>query len=183
MINGASAAGRKIYIGGGAVSLAEYLPETDARKCYDSWFDPEVQSGYNFVRKDTFEEYAKKGCVEVAGQRFHAVIISNGTREVIGAIGLSPEGTPPDLSIRIFKPHCGRGYGAEAFALGVKYCFDALNFDRIYAGCYPHNKASRRMLEKCGFRRNPAGDLDEKHYLTGEPIVQYDYVTENPMGR
>jgi RimJ/RimL family protein N-acetyltransferase len=54
--------------------------------------------------------------------------------------------------------------------------FDILKLNRIYAGSYPHNIASQKMLAKCGFKPHPEGNLEEKHYLTGEPIIQYDYV-------
>jgi len=166
---------REIYISGGAVSLAEYLP-ADARDCYDCWLDPDVQSGYNYAIKQTFKEFAD---MKPKG-RFFAVIVENETGNAAGVIGLSPEGSPPDLAIRLFRPYRGKGYGTEAFLLGIAYCFDALKLDKIYAGCYQHNAASLKMLAKCGFEPHPEGNVNEKHYLTGEPLVQYDYVLYAP---
>ena len=82
----------------------------------------------------------------------------------------------PDLSIRIFKPYRNQGFGSMAFALGAKYCFDILGYEKIYAGCYPDNIKSMRMLEKCGFVPHPEGNIAEKHYITGEPFTQLDFV-------
>jgi len=76
----------------------------------------------------------------------------------------------------IFKPYRHMRYGTAAFKLGVKYSFEVLNLNTIYAGCYPDNKSSRKMIENCGFIPNPAGDIDEKHYITDEDIIQHDFV-------
>lgn len=80
-----------------------------------------------------------------------------------------------------FKQYRNRGYGTQAFLLGIRYCFEELKLDKIYAGCYPHNKTSYKMLMKCGFTPNPSGNIEEKHYLTGEPLTQFDYVLYNPI--
>jgi RimJ/RimL family protein N-acetyltransferase len=48
----------------------------------------------------------------------------------------------------------------------------------FYAGAYPDNIGSRRMLEKCGYVRFPQDDLRERHCLTGEEIIQWGYVLE-----
>ncbi len=60
--------------------------------------------------------------------------------------------------------------------LAAKYCFESYGFECIYAGCYETNTVSRKMLKSCGFVPHPDGDCHESHYLTGEPITQYDYV-------
>jgi RimJ/RimL family protein N-acetyltransferase len=92
---------------------------------------------------------------------------------------VSSEDTPPDLALMIYKPYRGMGYGTRAFALGVRYCFEVLNLDTIFAGCYPHNTASMKMIEKCGFRPYPEDNQQEKHYLTGEDITQIGFIKNN----
>lgn len=165
---------RRVYIGDDTLSLVSYVFE-DTVDSYNNWFDPETQSGYNFILKDTLEEYSNRKI----RQRWIASIMLNETKKIIGTIGLSPENTPPDLAIQIYKPFRNRGYGTNAFTLGIHYCFDMLKLDRIYAGCYSHNTASRKMLIKCGFLPNPSGDIQETHFLTGEPITQFEYVLYN----
>jgi len=32
------------------------------------------------------------------------------------------------------------------------------------------------MLEKCGFVPYPEGNIPEKYYITGEDIIQMDYI-------
>ena len=35
---------------------------------------------------------------------------------------------------------------------------------------------SQKMLEKCGFVPYPESNIPEKHYITGEDIIQIDYI-------
>ena len=108
--------------------------------------------------------------------RMLAVILRNEDSKSLGVVCLSPEGLPPDPSIMLYKPYCGMGYGTNAFALAARYCLEAYELECIYAGCYETNIASQKILISCGFVRYPDGDSNEKHYITGKPIIQYDYV-------
>jgi len=164
---------RQIYIADEILTLSEYIEAEDDLDCYNCWLDEDTQSGYNFKVTKTFEEWSKETSTK---SRFIATIIRLSDNARIGSIFVSPEGTPPDLAIMIYKPYRNKSYGTRAFALGAKYCFDMLKFDYITAGCYPHNTASYKMLQKCGFQPHPEGNIDEKHYLTGEKIIQYDYI-------
>lgn len=163
---------RKIYISNKELCLAEYCPEVDDKPHYECWQDPATQDGYNCQIQDSLEEF----CDKPICSRLLAVIIRNEDSEPIGIVSLSPDGSPPDLSIMLYKPYRGMGYGTTAFALAAKYCFEAYDFECIYAGCYETNIVSRKMLKTCGFVPHPEGDCHEKHYLTGEPVTQYDYV-------
>ena len=48
--------------------------------------------------------------------------------------------------------YAGRGYMKEGLRLMLGFAFDRLNLHRIEAACLPHNKASRALLTKLGFR-------------------------------
>jgi RimJ/RimL family protein N-acetyltransferase len=162
---------RTEYTSDWLVSLAEYT-KSDDRALYDNWLDPDVQKGYNFVLTESFEDFSKRELK----QRFFAMIQLNGTGEIAGAVGVSPPESPPDLAIWIFAPYRKQGYGVAAFALATKYALEMLNISELYAGAYPDNTGSQRMLEKCGYVRFPQDDLRERHYLTGEEIIQWGYV-------
>lgn len=166
---------RETYITDGCLSLTQYLPE-DNRASFDNWQDPGTRNGFNFIMADSYETYSTRKI----RQRFLSAIMLNETREIIGTIGLSPEGSPPDLAIWMYRPYRGKGYGTRAFKLAIKYLFETLGLDEIYAGCYPGNRASEKMLARCGFVPHPEGDVHEKHHLTGEPLVQRDFVLKRP---
>jgi len=48
--------------------------------------------------------------------------------------------------------HARQGYMREALEAAVHYAFDTLDLGRIEAACLPSNRASRGLLEKCGFK-------------------------------
>ena len=164
---------RNTYISGDNVSLVEYIPCDDDRALYENWQDPEVQKGFNGIYFSTFEEFQQRDSLR---SRFFAMIQLNGTSEIIGSVGISPPETEPDLSIWIYKPYRKRGYGTSAFALATKYATEVLGIQELHAGAYLDNFGSIKMLERCGFIPYPAGNIVSKHYITGEDIVQNDYI-------
>jgi ribosomal-protein-alanine N-acetyltransferase len=52
----------------------------------------------------------------------------------------------------IGRPYAGRGHGAAAVEAVCDFAFDRLGLHRLEAACLPDNHASRRVLEKTGFR-------------------------------
>jgi Acetyltransferases, including N-acetylases of ribosomal proteins len=162
---------REKYISNELVSLVEFLDE-DMKEYYNNWFDFETQSGFNMVLNQSYEEYSQRE----RRQRWLASIVLKSSQQVIGAISLAPFTSPPDLAIWLYKEYRGKGYGTSAFKLGITYCFSVLRLDCIYAGCYEHNDISMKMLAKCGFKRHPNGDCEEQHFLTKEPLMQFDFV-------
>jgi ribosomal-protein-alanine N-acetyltransferase len=64
--------------------------------------------------------------------------------------GVAETGT---LGYWIGQPHAGRGVGTAAARAMLDHAFGALNLHRVEAACLPTNHASRRVLEKAGFRQ------------------------------
>jgi len=176
---------RTVFVSNELISLVEYRP-CDDRALYDCWLDPETKKGYNgFVPAASFEEFQRGNQTRLedyidreAKALFFAMIRRKRTGELVGALGIAP-GTPPefepDLSICIFAPYRRQGYGTAAFALAAKYATEVLHIEELHAGAYPDNIGSQTMLGRCGFV--PVAECPpEKHWLTGEDVVQVDYV-------
>lgn len=74
------------------------------------------------------------------------------TGEVIGLAGLQHLDDGPEIEVgyRFLRGHWGNGYATEAATAAIRYGFDELELDRIVAVTLPTNRASRRVLEKCG---------------------------------
>jgi ribosomal-protein-alanine N-acetyltransferase len=77
-------------------------------------------------------------------------------RAFLGAItldnirrGPAQDGT---LGYWVGEPFARQGYMHEAIEAVVHYAFETLDLSRIQAACLPENKASRGVLEKCGFK-------------------------------
>ena len=74
---------------------------------------------------------------------FGAVTLSNVRR------GVAETGT---LGYWMAQPHSGQGHATAAVRRVVLYAFETLKLHRLEAACLPTNFASRRVLEKAGFR-------------------------------
>lgn len=63
--------------------------------------------------------------------------------------GVAETGT---LGYWIGQPHAGQGVGTASARAMLDFAFEALKLHRVEAACVPGNQASRRVLEKAGFR-------------------------------
>ena len=74
--------------------------------------------------------------------------------EHIGAAGLrwrSRAENTCELGYYLKRCAWGQGYAAEAGQAVVRYSFEVLNFNGLFAGHHPENAASGIVLEKLGF--------------------------------
>jgi len=71
---------------------------------------------------------------------------------VIGAAGLThlEDGPEVEVGYRFLKEHWGKGYATEAAAASIEFGLKELRLDRVVAVTLPANRASRRVMEKCG---------------------------------
>ncbi len=78
-----------------------------------------------------------------------------GTADVIGYCGLSIHGNgspdEPELAYELLRAAHGCGYATEAGRAVVTWASEA-GYRRLWAGVWDWNVASRRVLEKLGFR-------------------------------
>jgi RimJ/RimL family protein N-acetyltransferase len=82
------------------------------------------------------------------------------TGALIGGAGVSPRGSGLEMGYWIGEPHWGRGYATEAAHAIVDIAFKATAIDELYASCRVVNPASRRVIQKCGFRYLGQGMID-----------------------
>lgn len=73
--------------------------------------------------------------------------------------GLSDDGSV-EIGYGISAEHQGRGYATEAVDAAVSWALSQSKVRRVEAETEPDNKASQRVLEKCGF--NPTGMTGEE---------------------
>lgn len=73
--------------------------------------------------------------------------------EHIGTMGLhcQHEHRHAEVGYNIAIEHWGKGYATEALRDVLRFGFERVGLERIHAGYYTRNPASRRVLEKCGF--------------------------------
>jgi len=71
---------------------------------------------------------------------------------MIGLSGLQHLADGPEIEVgyRFLRDYWGNGYATEAARAAIRYGFDEVELERIVAVTMPSNRASRRVLEKCG---------------------------------
>ncbi|MFZ1685573.1 MAG: GNAT family N-acetyltransferase [Candidatus Zixiibacteriota bacterium] len=82
-------------------------------------------------------------------------IVDRESNQIIGAIGvMSIDWTnrKTEFGYWLAREYWGKGVMTEATRLFVKYAFETLKLERLYAHVFSPNIASQRVVEKIGFR-------------------------------
>ena len=93
-----------------------------------------------------------------AGTDYVLAVTAEG--RLVGVCSLLSVGGAPrsaELGYWIGRPYWGRGYATAAARRVVAFGFRDLGLALVRSSCLPENPASRRVLEKIGFRRTGVG--------------------------
>ncbi|HTS51417.1 MAG TPA: GNAT family N-acetyltransferase [Bryobacteraceae bacterium] len=96
------------------------------------------------------------------------------TGDHVGCGGLQPyrldEGIY-ELGFHLHRAYWGRGLAEEAARAVIRFAFESLGLETLFAGHHPENAASRRVLGKLGFKYAgedvypPSGMLEPTYFL------------------
>ena len=83
----------------------------------------------------------------------------------VGYVGLWPAdyvANRPMVEVgwRLAREHWGRGYATEAAREALRFGFEEVGLEEIVSFTVPQNLRSRRVMERIGLVREPAGDFD-----------------------
>ncbi len=146
------------------------------------WGDAEVTRliGGPFSRDQVRERLGR----EIATMRSHGVqywpVFLRATGEHVGCCGLRPyrmEEKVYEVGVHLRPAFWGRGYAPEATDAVIAHAFDTLGARGLFAGHHPGNAASRRVLERLGFRYThdefypPTGLRHPSYLLTAEEFA------------
>jgi RimJ/RimL family protein N-acetyltransferase len=97
--------------------------------------------------RSTWEQHQK-------GEAIALAIVERQQQAFLGIIGLHlrPEHERAEMGYWIGQPYWGRGYVTEAARRMLRYGFEELGLNRIYASHFGHNPASGRVMQKIGMR-------------------------------
>jgi RimJ/RimL family protein N-acetyltransferase len=103
---------------------------------------------YTSKHAEDFFAYATARCAEG-----HAIFALEFESRLAGTVGLHPEPQHrrAELGYFIGRPFWGRGLATEAISEVLRWAFEERGFNRIAAGVFPENAASKRVLQKLGF--------------------------------
>jgi RimJ/RimL family protein N-acetyltransferase len=90
---------------------------------------------------------------QAAGREYTYAVTSGADGLLVGAIGLRPLATAHEsLGFWIGRPYWGRGYATAAARAVIALAFGLLDVEALTASHLERNRASGRVLEKCGMR-------------------------------
>ena len=98
--------------------------------------------------KETIKEYRKK-----YPKAYSLAILLN--KELIGSIGthkIDKENESTEIGYWIGRKYWGQGITTKALKLFIKKINTKLKLKRIYGYAFTFNPASKRVMEKCGFK-------------------------------
>lgn len=146
--------------------LVESINDID----FDSGFLPVLQTS----KTDALRKFDSPSQVSIVCERQRFIIEKkDGTR--IGTIAhwlAQPEGFL-EIGYDVVRLERGKGYGTEAVKLIVDYLFLSKDVARIQAYTDARNKASQRVLEKAGFKRE--GTLRQAGFVRGHRTDAHMY--------
>lgn len=155
--------------------------EQDLELALGLWGDPRVTRLIDARGRLSPDEVRQRLEREIAGEREHAVqywpmfLLEDG--EHVGCCGLRPRagsGLVYELGVHVRSSHWGRGFAEEACRAVIDHAFSRLGASGLFAGHNPDNHASRRLLQKLGFRHThdelyPPTGLRHPSYLLARP--------------
>lgn len=103
-----------------------------------------------YTQDDAREFVEKVEDGEFTGCVYACTLAENGA--FTGCAGLEDLGRGPEIGYWLGEPFWGHGYATEMVEAIVDLAFRVTDLDSLIAGSRIANGASRRVLEKCGFR-------------------------------
>lgn len=118
------------------------------------------------------------------GQKDVFGIAQRSDGRIIGSIGLIADPKRDNDRVRMLgyalsQAHWGKGYMTEAAQALLHHGWETLCIDLISAYCYPFNRRSAHVLEKCGFAYEGMLKLAEKRY-DGQVLDNLCYALPRP---
>ncbi|MGD8108913.1 GNAT family N-acetyltransferase [Vibrio sp. TRT 17S01] len=117
--------------------------------------------------------------IDQKGWGFWAVELKE-TREFIGFVGLHqqaqdsgiPNAPLVEIGWRLAQPHWGKGYAPEAAQAALKFAFEQLNLDTVYAFTALPNQPSQQVMMKLGVK-NLQQDFNHPKLPQGHPLQRH----------
>ena len=157
--------------------------ESDLPLARSLWGDPAVT---RLISRNGFteSEISDRLTREIATQTQHGIqywpIFRQSDGVFVGCCGLRPRSAYPqipELGVHIGSAHWRQGYALEAATRVIRFAFDTMRLEALFAGHHPENYASRALLARLGFSHSH----DELYPPTG--LAHPSYILYPEMHR
>ena len=133
--------------------------ESDLEDMHRLWSDKETMYFLDDIMTNAIEETAKRLKTSIANSDGHYFCYCDKiTGNYIGSIGYTitdntPLGKVVHMGYFALPEYHGKGYTPEAAKKVIEFAFMQDDCIRITIGCHKDNDASRKVMEKVGFRK------------------------------
>jgi len=158
--------------------IRDYL-ESDLNDMHSLWSDKAVMYYLDDIWCETIEDTAKNLKTSMDNLDGHYFCICDAaTGAYMGGIGYTITDTTPlgkivHMGYMLLPRYHGRGYMPEAVKCVIDFAFVQDNCIRITTGCHKENEASRKVMEKVGFRQE--GERIKAAYHDGVMKDRWEY--------
>lgn len=80
-----------------------------------------------------------------------------------------------DVGYRFIPRYWGKGYATESTKAALEYAFATMNLNEVIGTCHEENKASRKVLEKCGLRFEKQYKYEDRFICDWLSITKEDW--------
>ncbi|HXM44516.1 MAG TPA: GNAT family protein [Bryobacteraceae bacterium] len=108
---------------------------------------------------------------------FHRI---NGDFVVRTALDLTDEADVYETGYWVAPNYAGQGMATEAANAAIRYAFGRLGAKAISIGYFDGNDASRRVVEKLGFRKLRVAPQAATRCLDGTKLDRHEYILTSP---
>ncbi|MDO5518246.1 MAG: GNAT family N-acetyltransferase, partial [Clostridium sp.] len=135
--------------------------------------------------KHTSVSYSRRVLNHYIKNRNLFALVYKENNKVIGHIGINEdsEGERADikeLGYVLNKEYWNKGLMAEAVRAVLAELFERwTGIEYVYACCFQHNPASKKLIEKCGFKFDKEGTVEAK--ILNKTFCCYEYLYTKEM--
>ena len=136
------------------------IVEMDQSMAYDVWQNSLDEDNRKYVPDEVFKTLEEaKGVIDFIIESYKSkegpfiyAVIRKEDNANIGYVQLVKIDEGYEIGYHIAKKYTGKGYATEAVKLFLEYLKDNTDLKKVYGVALAENKASCRVLEKCGFK-------------------------------
>ncbi len=153
--------------------------ESDLNDMFRLWSDKNVMYYLDDIMTETIEETAENLKNAIANSDGHYFCVCDKVSgSYMGNVGytisdITPFGKIVHMGYLLLPEYQGKGYMTEAVKRVIDFAFSDDGCIRITTGCYSDNVASKRVMEKAGFRKE--GERIKAQYHDGVMKDRLDY--------
>lgn len=148
-----------------------------SKNLYEVPYPYTIEDAVNFIRSSDKDFELLRAIYFAIDYKEHES--GNNCQKLVGAMGLKNidlANKTANIGYWIGEEYWGKGIATECVRLVIEYAFSELKLEKVSAYVYPENKASMRILEKNGLKKN--GEMNEYHSMSRTNRTSLKYVIQ-----